>query len=40
MEESGIYGAEPTWDVFFYVVKEKYYPIDKYEDQYMIWTTL
>jgi hypothetical protein len=39
-EESGIYGAEPTWDFFVDAVKEQYYPVDNYEDQYMRWTTL
>jgi hypothetical protein len=39
-EESGIYGVEPTWDFFVDVVKEQYYHIDNYEDQYMRWTTL
>jgi hypothetical protein len=29
-----------TWDFCVDAVKEKYYPIDNYEDQYMIWTTL
>jgi hypothetical protein len=39
-EDSGIYGAEPTWDFFVDAVKEQYYPIGNYEDQYMRWTTL
>jgi hypothetical protein len=39
-EESGIYGVEPTWDFFVDAVKEQYYPVDNYEDQYMRWTTL
>jgi hypothetical protein len=39
-EESGIYGVEPTWDFFVDVVKEQYYLVDNYEDQYMRWTTL
>jgi hypothetical protein len=39
-EESGIYGVEPTWDFFVDAVKEQYYPIGNYEDQYMRWTTL
>jgi hypothetical protein len=39
-EESGIYGAKPTWDFFVDAVKEQYYPIGNYEDQYMRWTTL
>jgi hypothetical protein len=39
-EEFGIYGAETTWDFFLDVVKEKYYPVGNYDDQYMRWTTL
>jgi hypothetical protein len=39
-KESGIYGVEPTWDFFVDALKEQYYPIDNYEDQYMRWTTL
>jgi hypothetical protein len=39
-EESGIYGAKPTWEFFVDAVKEQYYPVDNYEDQYMRWTTL
>jgi hypothetical protein len=39
-EESGIYGVEPTWDFFVDAVKEQYYHVGNYEDQYMRWTTL
>jgi hypothetical protein len=39
-EESGIYGAKPTCDFFVDAVKEQYYLIGNYEDQYMRWTTL
>jgi hypothetical protein len=39
-EESRIYGDEPTWDFFVDAVKEQYYPVGNYEDQYMRWTTL
>jgi hypothetical protein len=39
-EESGIYGVEPTWDFFVDAVKEQYYPVGNYDDQYMRWTTL
>jgi len=38
-KESGIYGAEPTWGFFVDAVKEQYYPVENYEDQYMRWTT-
>jgi hypothetical protein len=40
VEEYGIYGSEPTWDFFVDAVKEKYYLVDTYEEQYMRWTTL
>jgi hypothetical protein len=39
-EESGIYGAEPTWNFFVDAVKEQYYPVGNYEEQYTRWTTL
>jgi hypothetical protein len=39
-EESGIFGAEPTWDSFMDVIKEQYYPVGNYDDQYTRWTTL
>ena len=39
-EDSGIYGAEPTWDCFVDAVNEQYYLVGNYEDQYMRWTTL
>jgi hypothetical protein len=40
IEESGIFGAEPT-SVFFYGCDQgKYYPAGNYDDQYMRWTTL
>jgi hypothetical protein len=40
IEEFEIYGADPTWDFFVDAVKEQYYPVGNYEDQYMRWTTL
>jgi hypothetical protein len=40
IEDSGIYVVEPTWEYFVDAVKEQYYPVGKYEDQYMRWTTL
>ena len=39
-EESAIYGVEPTWDIFVDPVKEQYYFVGNYDDQYMRWTTL
>jgi hypothetical protein len=38
-EESGMFEVEPTWESFVDVVKEQYYPVGNYEDQYMRWTT-
>jgi hypothetical protein len=40
IEESGIFGANPIWDSFLYVVQEQYYPVGNYNDEYMRWTTL
>jgi hypothetical protein len=39
-EESGIFGVEPTWDFFMDAVKEQYYPVGNYDDQYMRWTMM
>jgi hypothetical protein len=39
MEESGIYGVDPTWDFFVDAVKKQCYHVGNYEDQYMRWTT-
>jgi hypothetical protein len=39
-DEFGIYGVEPTWNFFVDAVKEQYYHVDNYEDQYMRWTAL
>jgi hypothetical protein len=39
-KDYGIYGAEATWNFFVDVVKEQYYLVGNYEDQYMRWTTL
>jgi hypothetical protein len=39
-KESEIYGVKPTWEFFVDAVKEQYYQVDNYEDQYMRWTTL
>jgi hypothetical protein len=39
-KESRIYGAKPTWEFFVDAVKEQYYLVGNYEDQYMRWTTL
>jgi hypothetical protein len=39
-DESTIFGPEPTWVDFVDSLKEKYYPVGNYDDQYMRWTTL
>ena len=39
-EESRIFGVEPTWDFFMDAVKEQYYLVENYDDQYMRWITL
>jgi hypothetical protein len=36
MDESTLFGREPTWDSFVYALKEEFYPVGKYVDQYMI----
>jgi hypothetical protein len=40
VEESAIFVVAPTWDSFQDAIKEKYYHVGSYEDQYTIWTTL
>jgi hypothetical protein len=39
-DESAIFGPGPTWVDFVDALKEKYYPVGNYDDQYMRWTTL
>jgi hypothetical protein len=39
-EEFGMFGSKPTWEYFIDVLKEQYYPVGNYNDQYMRWTTL
>jgi hypothetical protein len=39
-EESRMFQVEPAWDFFMDVVKEQYYPVGNYYNQYMRWTTL
>jgi hypothetical protein len=39
-DESTLFGREPTWAAFVDALKEELYPIEKYDDQYMRWTTL
>jgi hypothetical protein len=40
VEESEMFVVAPTWDSFRDAIKEQYYPIGSYEDQYTRWTTL
>jgi hypothetical protein len=39
-EESGMFEAKSTWDSFMDVVKEQYYLVGNYDEQYMRWNTL
>jgi hypothetical protein len=39
-EEHRMFGDEPTLDSFMDVMKEQYYHVGNYHDQYMIWSTL
>jgi hypothetical protein len=40
VEESAIFVVAPTWDSFWESIKEQYYHVGSYEDQYTRWTTL
>jgi hypothetical protein len=40
VDESTLFGREPTWATFVDALKEEFYPIGNYDDQYMRWTTL
>jgi hypothetical protein len=40
IEESTIFSFSPTWDSFRDSIKEQYYHVGSYEDQYIRWTTL
>eukprot|EP00253_Pinus_taeda_P029008 PITA_29008 len=35
-----LFSAAPTWDSFLDAIKEQYYPVGSYEDEYIKWTTL
>jgi hypothetical protein len=39
-DESTLFGREATWEAFVDALKEKFYPVENYDDQYMRWTTL
>jgi hypothetical protein len=40
VEEYAIFLVSPTWDSFLDAIKEQYYHVGSYKDQYTIWTTL
>jgi hypothetical protein len=40
IERSTLFLVTPTWDSFRDSIKEQYYPIEGYEDQYTTWNTL
>jgi hypothetical protein len=37
--EPSLFSATPTWNSFRDTIKEKYYPVGRYEDKYIKWTT-
>jgi hypothetical protein len=40
MDESMPFKREPTWEAFVDSLKEDFYPVGSYDDQYMRWMTL
>jgi hypothetical protein len=40
IEESAMFVVAPTWDSFRDTIKEQYYHVGSYEDQYTRWNTL
>jgi hypothetical protein len=40
MEEYTMFVVDPTWDSFWDAIKEQYYHVGSYEEQYTRWTTL
>ena len=40
MDESEIFKIKPTWASFIDAVKEEFYPVRNYDDQYTRWMTL
>jgi hypothetical protein len=38
--EPSLFSATPTWNSFRDAIKEQYYPVGRYEDKYIQWTTL
>jgi hypothetical protein len=39
-DESAIFEPKSTWETFVDALKEQYYPIGNYDDQYTRWKTL
>jgi hypothetical protein len=39
-DESTLFRREPTWETFVDSLKEDFYPVGNYDDQYMRWKTL
>ena len=39
-EEPSMFSTIPTWESFVDALKEQYYPVGSYDDQYTRWTTL
>ena len=37
-DESGMFETNPTWASFIDFVREQYYPMGNYDDQYTKWT--
>lgn len=40
VDESTLFGRECTWETFVDALKEEFYPVGNYDDQYMRWTIL
>jgi hypothetical protein len=40
IQENEIFVVAPTWDSFWDAIKEQYYLVGSYEDQYTRWTTV
>jgi hypothetical protein len=40
IKESTIFAVSPTWDSFRDAIKEQYYLVGSYEDQYIRWTMM
>jgi hypothetical protein len=40
VEEYTMFVVAPTWDSFWDTIKEQYYPVGSYKDQYTRWITL